>query len=386
MTGQEEIAVPPSIEAYSLFLILNCLRSLTTPEMSQRKDDFVRLDIDHTQILIKSSTLFIESSLEYLRNQSRNGQLDSVKARCYAAEILHSILFIGYMNEPSIEPQQILSQNVVERLTQSIPEPFEKYRSHLPLRTPFSILLDVVVETAGDQVLEKLLALNAKMHIPQNDVNRCRNDFCLASTVISYCYFEDKQANKKSEKYYGGSVACTGKPKRDFFINLSCVETWNRKVALGVCLAAKGRESIFLPKFVHSAAFTLLNDQRDEDPESYLGHVGEGQGLRYIPKPPCEKCWKIFPGVKFSPSECDERRAQWKHGNCAECEAMSKLLNNVSAVNEGVTWGKPPQSLTTEAARTELRPYLNLRIQNLKSTLKNRIDVSRLQFFSQVPR
>ncbi|KAJ8345978.1 hypothetical protein SKAU_G00301710, partial [Synaphobranchus kaupii] len=286
-------------------------------------------------------------------------------------QILHSIFFIGFINLPRIEPEDILPESTVTRLKEKIPDVFEKYRSHLPTRTPFSILLDWVVHTAGDNVMKTLLDLNEKMHIPKTN-GMCGNDFCLASTVVSYCYFEDKKENKIPRKYYGASVACTGKAKRDLFINLSCFKTWNRKVALGVCLAAKGNKSILLPKTVHSAAFTMLNDQRDEDRTGNSGRIGSGSGQRYVPRSPCEKCWEIFPEVVFSPSERDEKKAQWKHGNCAECEAISNLLNGEGAVDEGVKLGD--QLLTADDANEKLKPLLKPRIDNMKNTLKNRVE------------
>ncbi len=44
----------------------------------------------------------------------------------------------------SLTPEDILSAQSAESLKQEFPEPFRKYKSHLPKRTPFSILLDIV--------------------------------------------------------------------------------------------------------------------------------------------------------------------------------------------------------------------------------------------------
>lgn len=343
--------------------------------------EFVKRDLDQLQILIKSSILFFEQSLEYAADLCRRKKLSKDQANGYLSEILHSILFIGYINVPSIEPQKLLTENAVGSLKKSFPDVFEKYTSHLPLRTPYSILLDMVAQTPGNQAMDlpkDLLDLNEKMHVPRNSGKMCGNDFCLASSVVSYCYFEN--GNKRSKKYFGASVACTGKAKRDFFINLSCVKTWNRKVALGVCLAAKGRKSIMLPKTVYSAAFTMLNDQRDEDHEGNSDRIGRGSRQRYVQRRACEKCWGIFPEVVFLPPERDEERASWKHGNCAECEAMSNLLNSEVTVNEGVKLGE--DLLSTAAVNEKLKPLLKPRIDNLKSTLKNRIKTAEFQFFS----
>ncbi|KAG5832655.1 hypothetical protein ANANG_G00293450 [Anguilla anguilla] len=273
--------------------------------------EFVKRDLDQLQILIKSSILFFEQSLEYAADLCGRKELSKDQANGYLAEILHSILFIGYINIPSIGPQQLLPENAVGSLMNSFPDVFEKYTSHLPLRTPYSILLDMVVQTTGDQAMDlpkNLLALNEKMHVPRN-----------------------------------------------------------------------GRKSIMLPKAVYSAAFTMLNDQRDEDHEGNSDRIGCGSRQRYVQRRACEKCWGIFPEVVFLPPERDEERASWKHGNCAECEAMSNLLNGEVTVDEGVKLGE--DLLSTAAANEKLKPLLKPRIDNLKSTLKNRIETAEFQFF-----
>ncbi|KAI1884412.1 hypothetical protein AGOR_G00226140 [Albula goreensis] len=331
------------------------------------------LNPEHLRTSCTNSKHESRKFFELTKSWVKGGKLTKEKAKKYLSEILHSVFFIGHINIPSIEPDMILSgeknSSLKKRLEEVFPDVFKNYTTHLPLRTPFSILLDVVAQIAGDQSLDELLEVNKKMQVPQDNGQICGNDFCLAATVVSYCYFEDKNTNKKSQRYFGASVACTGKAKRDFFINLSCIKTWNRKVALGVCMAAKGKKSILLPKTVYSAAFTLLNDQRDDD------RGGHGSGQRYAPRAPCQKCWVIFPDVVFSPAECDEKAAQWKHGNCAECEAMSKLLNGESTVDGGVEFDEPPKRLTTDAANVILQPLLRARIDNIKNILKKRVEL-----------
>ncbi len=44
----------------------------------------------------------------------------------------------------SLTPEDILPAQSAEIIKQEFPEPFRKYKSHLPKRTPFSILLDIV--------------------------------------------------------------------------------------------------------------------------------------------------------------------------------------------------------------------------------------------------
>lgn len=59
-------------------------------------------------------------------------------------KILHSIFFLGFIHKTSLTFEDILSAKMVEIVRQEFPEPFMKYRSHLPKRTPFSILLEIV--------------------------------------------------------------------------------------------------------------------------------------------------------------------------------------------------------------------------------------------------
>ncbi len=44
----------------------------------------------------------------------------------------------------SLTPEDFLPAQFAEIIKQEFPEPLRKYKSHLPKRTPFSILLDIV--------------------------------------------------------------------------------------------------------------------------------------------------------------------------------------------------------------------------------------------------
>lgn len=229
-------------------------------------------------------------------------------------------------------------------------------------------------------VLDKLLDLNKKMYVRQlqDDGKVCRNAFSLVSTVVSYCYFLDFVTNQETKKYFGTSLGCRGQKQREIFLDLSCLHTWNRNVAYAVCLAANKGPSVWLPKSVHSAAFHMLRCKDNRGPEDLSSefeqltldqpsqdsseHSSSTEGtdadvpqsleretnspqlanpssntelivFQYDPKPPCVKCVELFPDMQFSPKPTAECPTYWEHGNCAECESLSKLLNAETGLN-----------------------------------------------------
>ncbi|KAG7460211.1 hypothetical protein MATL_G00218730 [Megalops atlanticus] len=160
------------------------------PEVEESvKRNYTVKDNDRQRILRKSSTVFIEISLSFIKASEKSGKLRSQKAKAYIKEILHSIFFLGYISSPSIHPSDIMGENITLRLEKIYPDVFEGYRTKLPLRPPYSILLDVVVETKGSQrvpeILQELLKLNEAMTVPNDDGGKYENVFCFASTVGS---------------------------------------------------------------------------------------------------------------------------------------------------------------------------------------------------------
>ncbi|XP_018618760.1 uncharacterized protein LOC108940840 [Scleropages formosus] len=327
----------------------------------KKMEMFMALEKKNRAILVKSSKIFIEKSLHFISSLMKYKKLASQQGQSYMQEILHSIFFLGLINRPRINPEDVLNEELALKLRQKFPDAFQIYRTKLPSRPPYSILLDVVVEITGDQdvpaVQKKLLDLNAKMHVPKlrEDGTVCGNDFTLASTVVSYCYFSDSQ--QKTKNYFGVSVACKGGFQRSIFIDQACITTWNRNVAFAVCLADSESKSIQLPKSVFSAAFHMLNNLPQRTASN-----SNTPTQRYYSKPPCLKCLKIFPNVVFlPPPENNDTPAYWMSGNCAECEAISKLLNAESWVNDRVEFDPTVPTLEELLHERKERLYQNLR-------------------------
>ncbi|XP_029106522.1 uncharacterized protein LOC114910267 [Scleropages formosus] len=255
--------------------------------------------------MVRSSTAFITVMLKYIRSTVSCGKLSREKASFYLKEILHSIFFLGYINRPRFYPEDVLSEENALNLRETFPDMFQTYMTHLPSRPPYSALLDVVVETTGTsdsaadqdeyEVLDKLLDLNKEMYVPQhqNTSMASENAFCLASAVVSYCFFLDFLTGQKTKKYFGAPIACKGKAQREIFIDLSCIKTWNRNVALSVCLMASGYPPILLPQFVHSAAFRILSS-REEKQASAIPCISEKQ----------QSCGQRFEGNASSGFSC----------------------------------------------------------------------------------
>ncbi|KAL4658173.1 hypothetical protein GN956_G1943 [Arapaima gigas] len=293
---------------------------------------YVELNSKITQTLVKSSKIFIEKVFNFVVSVVKNKKLIWKRGECYLTEILHSIFFIGFIHRPKIYPEEVLQEELGLILRNKFPDAFQMYKTELPSRPPYSVLLDLVVEVTGDQnvsaVLDKLLELNADMHVPtlQEDGTVCGNDFSLASTVVSYTYFQN--AHGKTRNYFGASVSCRGEKARQIFIDLSCIKTWNQNVAFAVYLASNDQESIRLPQKIYSTAYHMYNNP----PSGIARPIQTYHQIR-----PCLKCVKCFPNIEFFPPYKNNSKViHWEYGNCAEYEAVSKLLNTESWVNDRV--------------------------------------------------
>ncbi|XP_048847173.1 uncharacterized protein LOC125717864 isoform X2 [Brienomyrus brachyistius] len=283
-------------------------------------------DMKIRQNLLNSSKVFIKESLKFIKSVMTKTNLSQERGRRYIKEILHSIFFIGYINKPPINPRDILETDLHSKLFEKFPDVFQLYETQLPRRPPFSVLLEVVVETTGDRsvtaILEVLQKLNDDMIIRRSEGNFCGNDFCFGATVVSCSYFQ--RGGQKTQNYFGASVSCKGRKATRIFICLACIETWNDNVTHAVCLAAEHHRSIRLPDAVYSMAYQVCRVRE-----------GENYSHMYTPLLPCSLCQNIFQNVTFSPpATAGQDKASWNYGNCAECEAISNLLNGEITVNE----------------------------------------------------
>ncbi|XP_039604291.1 uncharacterized protein LOC120525772 [Polypterus senegalus] len=283
---------------------------------NEGKTGYVKIDNIMVQHLIKSALQFVSVTLKFVKEN----ELKKEDAKHYIKEMLHAVLFLLYINKPSIEPQEFLSDGMLEYFRRNCSDVLEKYKTHLPLRPPYSILLDLVVKMWGDNpqdrmILDNLFQLNKDMLISGtvNEEQMSANDFAFSSRVVSCCYFSKKNTNFKTRKYFGASVACKGKIQREVFIDVACVKTWHPKVAIGVINASTGSETLQLPEYVFSTAYRMKSSKTNLH-------------LHYEAMPPCPRCLDIFPNIIFSPKALPFHIAKWEHGNCAECESVSNLL------------------------------------------------------------
>ncbi|KAJ8389682.1 hypothetical protein AAFF_G00115580 [Aldrovandia affinis] len=201
---------------HSFMLVSKVNRAV--PVMGKGQEKLAADKQRNMQSVIRSSNVFIEESLKFIQISVKSGKLNREKAKTYITEILRSIFFLGHINSPSIQPDEVLREDLLDTLNQSFAFVFEGYETNRPSRPPYSVLLDVVVETTEDDinaVLNKLLQLNKIMQVSESNGKKCENGFCLASTVVSYCYFKDDSNNQETKKYFGASVACKERDVRE---------------------------------------------------------------------------------------------------------------------------------------------------------------------------
>nr|XP_023693503.1 uncharacterized protein LOC111857175 isoform X2 [Paramormyrops kingsleyae] len=294
------------------------------------------------QILIKSSAMFIGESLKFIQSMVRKEKLSQERGHRYMKEILHCIFFHCHIYRPPIHDKQsiypkeiqskllihpvnVLREDLHSKLSKKFPDVFQSYTSQLPRRSPFSILLEVVVETTAERsetaILRELARLNDQMIIKISDRKSSANDFCFAAAVVSCSGFE--RSDLVTQEYFGASMSCKGPITTMIFISVACIETWNDNVAHGVCLAANGHRSITLPDTVWSRAHRLRSPRE-----------GGNNSHTYKARSPCLWCKNTFPNVTFSPIDTAQNEPTWQCGNCAECEAISNLLNGETSVSE----------------------------------------------------
>ncbi|KAK1163763.1 hypothetical protein AOXY_G15660 [Acipenser oxyrinchus oxyrinchus] len=244
--------------------------------------------------------------------------------RAYMTEVLHCIFFLGNIHKLKIKPIEFFARDVGLQMKKMFPDPFEKYHTHLPTRTPFSILLDAIVRIKGShnqkEVMDCLSTFlqDLKVPKPNSSTNKYWNHYTLEATVICICHYE-RTVVEKRDNFYGASLSCKGKDEQKIMISLSCLETWNAAVAHAVSLADNGGV-IKLPQTVICRAFKR--------------NWGTG---RYYGEPPCSKCINIFQGASFEPCHRKtDKEPTWPYGHCAETESLSKLLNAEQALCQQV--------------------------------------------------
>ncbi|XP_048014667.1 uncharacterized protein LOC125247417 [Megalobrama amblycephala] len=225
--------------------------------------------------------------------------------RAHVNEILHSIFFLGIIHKDSLTPEDILSPEMAETVRREFPEPFKKYKSHLPKRTPFSILLEMMQLTYGtkDRVLPELCSLMKKLKFPYplgRPANKNQSYYTLESTVICVC----SNSQRASDEYFGASLGCRTEKAKSVMIYSSCVNTWHEYVSYAVMSFQQQQgDSLRFHESMQCQAY--LRDWKENT---------------YKERQPCMNCTQLF-----SLSEGTEQE-HYPYGNCAETECLSKLL------------------------------------------------------------
>ncbi|XP_043570792.1 uncharacterized protein LOC122562193 [Chiloscyllium plagiosum] len=279
--------------------------------------EFMENDSPWLQIFIMSANQFVHKAMDIFISAANRGDLEPRRANAYIKEILHIILFYGQINCPKVDPVDILQGNT-DLLLRCFPDVFERCRTHLPTRPPFTVLLDAIVDIVGrrqeQSVLEFLLLQINEMEVPNAGNGLCKNIF--VSAVVNFCYFNDEATGLRRENYFGASVTCAGSTQRKIMIDILCYQTWQRDISWAVCIGNRyNRNAFTFPCQVHSMAFNIYTRG-----ESTHGPIAR--------RAPCQKCFIMFPDIEFELRPPEDEHIFWEYGNCAEYESLSQLLNS----------------------------------------------------------
>ncbi|XP_036423163.1 uncharacterized protein LOC118806024 isoform X2 [Colossoma macropomum] len=277
---------------------------------------------------------------------AREGQ-GNKKLCMYMDEMLHSIFFLGHIYEHRLTPREFFSlPKVLETVSSSFSEPFKKYSSHLPTRTPFSILLDMMeILYSTKRLKEELLHLLKEMKFPNplhKPGSKQEQYYTLESTVICECSDSD------SQKYYGASLCCRKGAAKEILIDLSCLQLWHKYVSHAVMsFSSGGGDGITFPGSLRCQAY-----------------VRDRKRNVYEEKQPCSNC-----GRMFNLQDANPDKVEYPFGNCAETECLSKLLINNQYMRENAVINNH-----TEEKLEELRSSTEARL--IKQLVKVGIEVS----------
>ncbi|KAM9434864.1 uncharacterized protein Hap1MRO34_002600 [Clarias gariepinus] len=241
-------------------------------------------------------------------NQGNNSLCD------YMDEMLHSIFFLAYIHDRSLTPSKhFKSSKLCDVVKKKFPGSFEKYRSHLPTRTPFSILLNMM-ETlyhTEEEIKVELLILLQELNFPyplHKPGSKHEQYYTLESTVICVCSDSGSNSDSTPQTYFGASLSCRKGNAKRILIDVSCLKTWHEFVSHAVMsftLEGSG-DGITFPESVKCQAY--IRDWNENV---------------YKERRPCLNC-----GELFNLNDADPDKVHHPYGNCAETECLSKLLFN----------------------------------------------------------
>lgn len=193
------------------------------------------------------------------------------------------------------------------------------------------------------------------------------SEFIFRAAVVAYSFYKEPQKEAGFPLFYGASLSCKGLTEKKIMISILCLRMWHKAVAFAV-YHGQDNQAIVFPDEVKCRAFCYSNGAFTE-------------------KPPCVNC-KMMYHVAFQPFEGDNREnVQWPHGNCAENECLSKLLQGVPGLQERVVSTdtsvihNPPQN-TYQAIEQEFANSIEANLTNqLIMLLQTKNFPHLLQFF-----
>ncbi|XP_060760075.1 uncharacterized protein LOC132870451 [Neoarius graeffei] len=261
------------------------------------------------------------------------------KLSCYMDEMLHSIFFLGYIYDSSkMDPKKFFKTDKIYDLVKKLfCEAFQSYTTHLPTRTPFSILLNMmeILHSTENKIKEELLKLLKELRFPNplhKPGSKYEEYYTLESTVICVCY-----SDSDPQRYYGASLSCRKQNAKRILIDLSCLQTWHEYVSHAVMsFYPEGPgDGITFPESVKCQAY--FRDRKENV---------------YEEKRPCLNCKQLF-----NLKDADPDKVFHPYGNCAETECLSNLL----------------KSNTCIAKKTQLNNYTAENLKKLRGETKDRL-------------
>ncbi|XP_077937058.1 uncharacterized protein LOC144383010 [Gasterosteus aculeatus] len=252
-------------------------------------------------------------------------------------EMLHSIFFLGKVNEPTFSPESILlDEEVLTELRELFPQAFELFSTHLPRRSPFSCVLDMIVFLKGREEEGEILSGLRELIIGL-ELGDSRE--LISSTLC----VSQRTGIRNQVKYYGVSIAAASAiaPKkgpfpRRFLIAASCLYYWDEYIAGAVLtFSPKGKKkpdydgTIQLSQWVRCQAFSLSQKKKEEENKT----------------PPCLSCSNLF-GLRTNSND------KWVYGNCGEVESLSNLFKTEGDVKQQV---KPKSAKYSDQKRDKYK-------------------------------
>ncbi|KAF1380986.1 hypothetical protein PFLUV_G00169750 [Perca fluviatilis] len=185
-------------------------------------------------------------------------ELNSEHATVLVDEILHSIFFLGKINDPQHPPESIVTDaDMLDGLKIIYPRPFDHFSSQLPKRSPFSCVLDMIVLLTGEENEEEI---KKKVREITKQLRRGRTRPLISSTI---CVSQIPN----SVRYYGVSMSTAGRIPGRIMVAASCLSSWDRYVAGAVMTYYLNNANIpdfdgiiRLPENVRCEAFNILQD------------------------------------------------------------------------------------------------------------------------------